>query len=142
MVRYKSNIYIYIYIYTIEKVFITYKFFFFFFFLHNRQDEGIPATLLIQAVRSYLHFSQISSWLYSAGGKLHGLLVYRWVVGSRSSWFCLWLCQGGIKVEGRTLYCSILHQRVLRSRPLITLQRKSVVRSRSKILFIQCKVLL
>ncbi|GFS11968.1 protein FAM214A-like [Elysia marginata] len=41
------------------------------------QDDGIAATMLIQAVRSYLHFSQISSWLYSNRGKLAGVLVYR-----------------------------------------------------------------
>ncbi|KAK0055789.1 protein FAM214A [Biomphalaria pfeifferi] len=45
--------------------------------LRRRQDEGMSSNLLLQAVRSYLHFSQISSWLYSTGGKLPGYLVYR-----------------------------------------------------------------
>ncbi|GFO22520.1 protein fam214a-like [Plakobranchus ocellatus] len=41
------------------------------------QEEGMPPNMLIQAVRSHLHFSQISSWLYSTAGKLPGVLVYR-----------------------------------------------------------------
>ncbi|XP_059177985.1 uncharacterized protein LOC131957268 [Physella acuta] len=43
----------------------------------RRQDEGLSSNMLLQAVRSYLHFSQISSWLYSIGGKLPGTLAYR-----------------------------------------------------------------
>ncbi|KAH9508487.1 hypothetical protein Btru_055326 [Bulinus truncatus] len=45
--------------------------------MRKRQDDSMSSSMLLQAVRSYLHFSQISSWLYSTGGTLPGYLVYR-----------------------------------------------------------------
>ncbi|BFZ13591.1 hypothetical protein BsWGS_16630 [Bradybaena similaris] len=43
----------------------------------RRQDDCLSSSMLIQAVRSYLHFSQISSWLFSTCGRLPGRLAYR-----------------------------------------------------------------
>ncbi|XP_041356540.1 protein FAM214A-like [Gigantopelta aegis] len=43
----------------------------------NKLDGSVGASFLQQAVRSYLHFSQMSSWLLSTGGALPVLVIYR-----------------------------------------------------------------
>jgi hypothetical protein len=45
----------------------------------NRDGEGgvIAAICVVQAVRSFLHFSQLSAWLNKSGGSRPQQLLYR-----------------------------------------------------------------
>lgn len=44
---------------------------------HGEWTEGIGGSMLLQAVRSYLYFSQLSSWLSSMQGHLPVVTVCR-----------------------------------------------------------------
>ncbi|XP_050396282.1 atos homolog protein A [Patella vulgata] len=44
---------------------------------HEKIEGSVSSSFLVQAVRSYLHFSQLSSWLLSTGGTLSLNIVYR-----------------------------------------------------------------
>ena len=57
-----------------------------FFFRSTERHEGfVGGRALLQAVRSYLHFSQLSSWLISTGGALSMRVVYRYIVAYSKS---------------------------------------------------------